>query len=115
MNPQRSLSVRGALSVAAVLLAVMALPAAAQPPAGGFAAARLKAVDTDGDGAISRDEASAALRAEFQRLDRNHDGTLSENEFVASRLERFSAVDADGDGKLTRVELRQHVLAARGS
>ncbi|WP_154654677.1 EF-hand domain-containing protein [Solimonas variicoloris] len=115
MNRRRLLPARVAWPVVALLLAALALPAAAQPPADAPGGARMKAVDTDGDGAISRDEAAAALHAEFRRLDRDHDGALREDEFVAARLERFSAADADGDGKLTRAELRQRARAARGS
>ncbi|NGY03887.1 EF-hand domain-containing protein [Solimonas terrae] len=91
-------------------MGLLAGPAFAQDT---FGPGRMKAVDTDGDGAISRDEAQAALKSEFARLDRNHDGQISEDEFVGARMEMFDAADTDGDGKLTRAELRQRFLAMR--
>lgn len=94
---------------AAALLALAAVPAFAQGPL----AARLKALDSDGDGAISREEMGAALHTQFAALDRNHDGVLSEDEFVAARMALFTQSDSDGDGKLTRSELREHLLAMR--
>jgi Ca2+-binding EF-hand superfamily protein len=50
-------------------------------------AARMKAADTDGDGAISRAEFKAA--------------------FPGAKEARFDALDADGDGSLTKSELRK--------
>lgn len=102
----RFINLRAALVAA---LAFAAAPAFAQDAFGG----PLKAVDRDGDGAISREEANAALHAQFAQLDRDHDGRLSEDEFVAARLTRFDQADADGDGRLTRAELRERVLAMR--
>ncbi|NKF24601.1 EF-hand domain-containing protein [Solimonas marina] len=96
------------------LLAAHAQPQPqASTPDAASAAMGLKAIDTDGNGAISRAEASAALHQQFAHLDANHDGVISEDEFVTARLAQFDAADTDGNGELTRAELRQRFLALR--
>lgn len=85
---------------------------------GGFA--RVIALDTDGDGRISKLEAaSSPLAARFARIDRNHDGYLVRSElqaereqrraeFAAKRTERFEQkfkqADSNQDGRLSRAE-----------
>ena len=52
---------------------------------------RWKAADTDGDGAISRDEAKVAmprLFAEFDKLDANNDGKVTRDEMRAVRSQQ---------------------------
>ncbi|MGB7480195.1 MAG: EF-hand domain-containing protein [Burkholderiaceae bacterium] len=86
-------------------------------------AAKLKAADTDGDGAISKAEAQAAglngLVQHFDQLDANHDGKIDQNEMRAAAKARhqamragrtakfdarFKAADTDGDGALSKAE-----------
>ncbi len=71
-------------------------------------------MDTDRDGAISREEFMAAhARAEqaFDKLDTNGDGAISRDEFLAGgrggpgRAERFRVLDSNSDGRITREEL----------
>jgi len=68
---------------------------------------RLKAMDKDGDGKISRAEFQGR-EAMFDRLDSNKDGFLTNDEAakLPQRLgaQRFKALDKDGDGKLSRDE-----------
>ena len=71
-------------------------------------------LDTDGNGQLSREEASAqdrktrhlaAKRVAFKRLDADSDGTLTQSE-MSVRLDRLKAADSDGDGIVTMAELR---------
>ncbi|WP_350446365.1 hypothetical protein ACSC9U_08270 [Pseudomonas solani] len=41
---------------------------------------RIKAMDGNGDGAISREEYMAHAEQQFQRLDANHDGRITQDE-----------------------------------
>jgi Ca2+-binding EF-hand superfamily protein len=85
---------------------------------GGFA--RFIALDTDGDGRISKLEAaSSPLAARFAQIDRNHDGYLVRSELQADREQRraefaakraeqfeqkFKQADSNQDGRLSRAE-----------
>jgi Ca2+-binding EF-hand superfamily protein len=86
-------------------------------------AARLKAADSNRDGAITRAEleemlkktprakgpAGPAGRADlqlmFQRADADGDGKLSREELPSQMAERLMQADTDGDGKLSKEEL----------
>jgi Ca2+-binding EF-hand superfamily protein len=78
---------------------------ASKAETGGFGA-RLKAMDKDGNGKITRDEFTGPPNR-FDLLDADKDGTVTPIE--ASRLnavanERFKALDKDDDGKISRDE-----------
>lgn len=73
----------------------------------------MKAMDTDGDGKISKDEYTGPIP--FERLDRDNDGFLTEKDRQAGGRrgreldpeavkERFRRADANGDGKLDASE-----------
>ena len=102
-------------------------PATAQAPQNTARAAKpghhggLKALDTNGDGQISRDEAKGHgwLEKNFDQIDTNHDGQLSKDELaawhkahkgemhekMAQRFDaKFKAADKDSDGALTKEE-----------
>ena len=104
-------------------------PAAAQAPSTTARAAKpahhggFKAIDTNGDGQISRDEAKghAWLEKNFDQIDTNHDGQLSKEELAAwrkahkgearAKMEerfdaKFKAADKDNDGSLTMDEMQ---------
>jgi Ca2+-binding EF-hand superfamily protein len=84
--------------------------------------AHVIALDTDGDGRISRGEAAAQpeFAERFAQIDRNRDGYLVRSEVHASAAQRraefmtrhraksdarFTAADLNRDGKLSRVEV----------
>jgi hypothetical protein len=113
-------------------LAVLLVPVAAcgqssgirQAPVGGGGSAamtfqqfearrmgRLLAIDTNGDGRISRAEFLAGLQSgkgdpaqRFQRLDANGDGFVDRGEIDAMLKRRFDRMDADHDGTVTPAE-----------
>jgi hypothetical protein len=78
------------------------------------------AIDTSGDGVVSKDELLARFAARsaehaakfaerakqrFEKKDTNHDGVLEQAE-VAERWAKLSVADANGDQKLTPEELK---------
>jgi Ca2+-binding EF-hand superfamily protein len=67
--------------------------------------------DRNRDGAISVDEAQAALKLQFASMDKNRDGVVSEAEFLDARLSQISQFDTNGDGRITRDELRARIAA----
>ena len=62
-------------------------------------------LDTDGDGALTKDELLAHNRARFDRLDRNDDGMISPDEFGEQLVAMFTRMDVDNDGLLSGEEL----------
>ena len=68
--------------------------------------------DTDGDGALTVDEITAARSAQLSEFDADGDGSLSLEEYQALWLDvmrermvdRFQQHDADGDGSVTQEE-----------
>lgn len=75
-----------------------------------------KALDTDGDGAVSQQEFLAGHQNRpgmFAMLDADEDGAISQEEFVnrreARRQARFKALDTDSDGRLTQQEYEEHL------
>ena len=71
---------------------------------------RIMAVDSDGDGRVSKAEMAAAARGRrdpsllFDRMDANHDGYLDTAEIKAVLTRRFQRMDANGDGVVTAEE-----------
>ena len=100
---------------------VIAVPFAAQAERGhgrhdGSRGEHMKAMDTNGDGDISKAEIEAFRTTMFNEVDANKDGSLSLPEMTAHheakeaerRAERqarhFAKLDTDGDGKVTAAE-----------
>src|SRR5262249_34376946 len=92
--------------------------AAAQGAGGGaMVLQRLKAMDKDGDGKVSKQEFTGP-EGLFGRLDANNDGFITKEEAESFRpagglgggagagqgSERFKALDKNGDGKLSKDE-----------
>ena len=83
------------------------------------AATEFKAMDTNGDGKVSREEHAAGARRMFEKMDANRDGKVTAAEMDAahraiaggdagptslSAADKIKAVDQDGDGVLTAAE-----------
>lgn len=72
------------------------------------------ALDINGDGSISREEAAARpmLAKMFDKLDTNKDGVLSKDEMKAAKekmkARHMSKMDTDGDGRISRAEATAH-------
>lgn len=119
--------------IAACAISAFAAPAFAQtpppPPAG---AGHFDRIDTNRDGAISRDEARAAHVAKFNEIDTNRDGFLTAEEFRAKHdnhqmhgrqvmRERMSKMheqrtqrfDTDNNGTISRQEWESGPTRAR--
>lgn len=62
--------------------------------------------DADGDGAVTRAEASAHAAQMFARLDVNSDGAINAADREARKAERFAKLDADGNGEVTQAEMK---------
>ncbi len=64
-----------------------------------------KGMDRDGNGEVTRAEATAASDMMFKRMDVNKDNVLSEADRAARKDMRFAAVDTNNDGQLSKAEL----------
>lgn len=97
------------LLLPALFLAISATATAQDRPQRGD---RLKALDTNNDGAISLDEANAPQLERFTSIDTNGDGNLTQAEMDASverrreerRAGRFAESDTDGNGSISQAE-----------
>ncbi len=105
--------------IAALLLASSAtLAIAADGPEGhghrGAMLERLKQADTNGDGMLNREEATALpmISKHFDEIDTNRDGQITMEElraFHKAQAEKRHAahwkkIDTDGDGRISRAE-----------
>ncbi|MDO8289673.1 MAG: EF-hand domain-containing protein [Parvibaculum sp.] len=104
------------LGVSAIVIG-LSLPvfANAAPPEGARHEARAN-LDTDKDGKVSQSEWDAATEARFIKTDANGDGSISREEATAEREKReaemrkkrgdamFKRADTNADGKLSKAE-----------
>lgn len=106
-------------AIAVACLSLVAVAAgAAETPAGPPPEARWNALDTDGDGRLSRAEAEAGapgMARNFERFDADADGQLTREEIKAQHTqmreqararaeERWASTDANGDGAIDLAE-----------
>jgi len=99
--------------VAAALLSALgaAAPVSAKTAAGALHEAHLKAVDADGNGAVSKSEYRTYMDAGFAKLDKNGDGVLGADELSGIlAVEQFAVIDVDKNGRVTRAEYTEQVL-----
>jgi len=105
--------------VLATLVSAMFWSAAPAQPVVAAAATEFKAMDTNSDGRVSREEHAAGARSMFEKMDANHDGKVTAAEMDAAHraiaggdaakdeltaAEKIKAVDQDGDGVITAAE-----------
>jgi hypothetical protein len=101
------------------LVAGTAMAAAQGAPEGGWRGGFFRQLDTNKDGKIERTEVLAWSEARFKALDTAGDGALTKEQYVDAmiakirpRLEqRFDKLDADKDGKVTAAEFEAPALA----
>lgn len=89
----RYLPLIGAASVVALGAAALALPAA-----------KPSKMDSDGNGVVSKAEATSAANAMFARMDQNADGTINAADRDAEMKMRFQKMDADKNGAISESE-----------
>jgi len=91
-----------------------AAPTVADAPMTAHARHGFAALDKNGDGVISREEASAKpkIAQMFDTLDTNKDGTLSKDEMKAGhdkiKARQMAKNDTDRDGRISRAEAAAH-------
>lgn len=91
----------------------LALPAFANNDA----SSKLKKLDTDGDGLVSRSEFVAGKQDKIQRVDTNKDGVVTADEAATTKAEKkhwwnrsdkpashVNKADANSDGQVTQAE-----------
>jgi Ca2+-binding EF-hand superfamily protein len=65
-------------------------------------------IDKNGDGSVTREEFAGAARRQagrINKMDANNDGQISRDEWKGNP-KRFDRLDANGDGAITKEELR---------
>ena len=107
-------------------LALVALPCAFADHTDKHSDAMFKAMDTNGDGQVSRAEHAASAQKMFADADTNHDGivTLAEMEAVCTKMhadkpmkdemsaaEMIKQCDQNGDGQVSAAEHAAHADA----
>ena len=105
------------LLIAAGATAILVAPLAMQANAFGGKGGKhgqnfIERMDTDGDGAVSREEIDAKRAEKFAEFDVNKDGQLSADEFTALQEDRkrkrqearFQRLDADGSDSVSADE-----------
>lgn len=106
------------LSLVACGFSLVALPAFANDDHD--VGKKVRMLDTDGDGRVSRSEFAANKQEKIQRMDANNDGVLTPNESAAGKAEKkhwwsrsdkpaakageLNVADTNGDGQVTAAE-----------
>ncbi len=62
-------------------------------------------MDVDGNGEVTRAEATTAANAAFAKLDANNDGVLNVTDRAERKADRFATMDANKDGQLSKAEM----------
>ena len=106
-------------SALVALIAGTAMAATEGAPEGGWRGGFFRQLDANKDGKIERTEVQAWAEARFKALDTAGDGALTKEQYVDAmiakirpRLEqRFDTLDANKDGKVTAEEFEAPSLA----
>lgn len=94
------------------LALLLAGAAVAQTAPGDLTTTHLAALDTDQDGAVSKEEINSFAAEAFKLLDKNGDGHITAVEFGAMVTpEQFAAANTNGDGGISLKEFEAQVAA----
>ncbi len=112
-----------ASAMAASLIAMSAGMVEARDRGFGAEGMDFSTLDVDGSGEITQEDIDALRENRFSDLDSNGDGAVSRDEFIAATAERageragrmFDRLDADGDGALSRDALEARGGKGRGA
>src|ERR1700754_111900 len=114
--------------LAALAVAGLSAPLAAQPPGGGgrmlpstraemeqSITQRFATRDANHDGFLTADELGERAPMALQRLDADHDGKISAAESLSGQLALFDLADSNHDGTLSEAERSAAMAAMRGA
>ena len=113
-RPSKTMVIAGGLALSGVIVASLAVAGSNSIHDRKHRMIDATSLDSNGDGALSRDELLSHSKHRFDRLDTNEDGTISANEFSARLAAMFTRMDTNEDGLLQGDELPRRMRGHGG-
>ena len=101
----KTMVIAGGLALTGVIVASLAVAGSAGSHDRKHRMFNAATIDSNGDGALSRDEVLAHSQLRFDKLDSDGDGMISTDEFSARLVTMFTRMDSNSDGLLEGEEL----------